>query len=137
MSAWAFWILVDNKIMTSNQVKFFEHEFSFRTRKLVDQFLSDNSTDILYQHASDVTWAPYSKLHTGNYEKVQYDTMSDVAVLKMMSKENTYARAIQGKWLSDKTALVKVRYNSEFLDSNNERYSRSLNQSRGCESTTL
>ncbi len=54
MSAWAFWILEDKKIMTSNQVKFSEHEFPFRTRKMVDQFLSDNSTDILYQHALDL-----------------------------------------------------------------------------------
>ena len=35
--------------------------------------------------------------------------MSDVVVLKVMSKENTYTRAIQGKWLSDKVALGKVR----------------------------
>jgi hypothetical protein len=35
--------------------------------------------------------------------------MSDVVVLKIISKENTYTRAIQGKWLSDKVALEKVR----------------------------
>ena len=35
--------------------------------------------------------------------------MSDVVVLKVMSKENTYTRAIQGKWLSDKVVLGKVR----------------------------
>jgi hypothetical protein len=35
--------------------------------------------------------------------------MSDVVVLKVMDKENTYTRAIQGKWLSDKVALGKVR----------------------------
>ena len=34
--------------------------------------------------------------------------MSDVVVLKVGSKENTYTRAIQGKWLSDKLALSKV-----------------------------
>ena len=39
MSVWALWIQEDKKIMTSNQVKFAEHEFPFRTRKMVDQFL--------------------------------------------------------------------------------------------------
>ena len=34
--------------------------------------------------------------------------MSDVVVLKVGSKENTYTRAIEGKWLSDKLALSKV-----------------------------
>ncbi len=75
----------------------------------MDQFLSDNSTDILYQHASNVTWVPYNKLHVGNYEKVHCDIMSDVVVLKGMSKENTHTRAIQGKELSDMVALEKVR----------------------------
>ncbi len=56
---------------------------------------SDNSTDILYQYASDVKWVSYNKLHVGNYEKVHYDTMSDVVVLKVGSKENTCTRAIQ------------------------------------------
>ncbi len=74
MSAWALWIPEDTKIMTSNQVKFAEYEFPFRTQKMVDQFLSDNATDILYQHASDVTWVPYKKLHVCNHEKVHYDT---------------------------------------------------------------
>ena len=69
---------------------------------MIDQILPDNlnSTDILYQHASDVKWLPYNKLHVGNYDKVHYDTKSDVVVLKVGSKENTYTRAIQGKWLS-------------------------------------
>ncbi len=66
MSAWTLWIPEDKKIMTSNQVKFAEHDFPFRTKKMVDRFLSDNSTDILYQHASNVTWVPYNKLHVGN-----------------------------------------------------------------------
>ena len=77
-------------------------------RKMIDQFLSDNSTDILYQHASDVKWEPYNKLHVASYERVHYDTKSDVVVLKIMSKEKTFTRAILGKWLNDKVALGKV-----------------------------
>jgi hypothetical protein len=95
MSQWALWTLEDKKIMTSNQVKFSEHEFPFQTRKMVDQFLLDNITDILYQHASNVTWVHYKKLHVSNYEKVHYDTVSDLDVLKVMSKEKTYTSAIQ------------------------------------------
>jgi hypothetical protein len=68
--------------LSAAELKFSEHEFPFRTRKMVDQFLSDNLTDILYQHASDVTWVPYNKLHVCNYKKVHYDTMSGVVVLK-------------------------------------------------------
>ena len=37
---------------------------------MVEQFLADNSTDILYQHASDVKWVPYNKFHFGDYPKV-------------------------------------------------------------------
>ena len=75
---------------------------------MIDQFLSDNSTDILYQEASDVKWEPYNKLHVANYERVHYDTKSDVVVLKIMSKENTFTRAIFGKWLNDKVTSGKV-----------------------------
>ena len=75
---------------------------------MIDQFLSDNSTDILYQHASDVKWEPYNKLHVANYQRVHYDTKCDVVVLKIMSKENTYTREIQGKWLSDNVTLNRV-----------------------------
>ena len=53
---------------------------------------------------------PYNRLHVGNYERVHYDTKSDVVVLKVMSKENTYTRAIQGKWHSDQLVLKQVSH---------------------------
>ena len=37
-------------------------------------------------------------------------TQSDVVVLRIMSKENTFTRAIQDKWLSNKVALGKVHH---------------------------
>jgi hypothetical protein len=75
MRAWAFWVPEDKTIMTANQVRFDEHEFPFRKRKMVEQHLSDNSTDILFQHhASDVIWAPYNKLPVSNYRKVHHMT---------------------------------------------------------------
>jgi hypothetical protein len=46
MSAWAFWIPEDKKIMTTNQAQFDEHEFPVRKRKMVEQHLSNNFTDI-------------------------------------------------------------------------------------------
>ena len=75
---------------------------------MIDQYLSDNSTDILYQHASNVKWEPYNKLHVANYERAPFDAKSDVVVLKIMSKGNTFTRAIFGKWLNDKVTLGKV-----------------------------
>jgi hypothetical protein len=52
---------------------------------MVEQHLSDNSTDILFQQASDVKWVPYNKLHVSNYRKVHHDKMSNVVVLTMES----------------------------------------------------
>jgi hypothetical protein len=42
------------KIVTTNQVKFSEHEFPFRKRSLVEKHLIDNSTDMLFQSPSNV-----------------------------------------------------------------------------------
>jgi hypothetical protein len=76
-------------LMTLNQVKFHEHEFP-----MVEQFLSDNSTDILFKAASDVKWVVYNKLHVGNYSKVHHDKVSDVIVLQVYSQENTFTRVL-------------------------------------------
>ena len=56
-----------------------------------EQHLSDNSTDILFQQASHVVWAPYNKLRVINNRE---DKMSDVVVLKVERQKNTYTRAI-------------------------------------------
>ena len=71
--------------------------------------MSDNSTDILFQQASDVIWVPYNKLHVSNYRKVHYDEMSDVVVLKLESQKNTYTRAILSKFLADSNELLGIR----------------------------
>ncbi len=55
----------------------------------VEQHLTDNSTDILFQQASHVKWVPYNKVHLMNYRKVHHDIMSDVVVLKVESQKNT------------------------------------------------
>ncbi len=63
-----------------------------------------------FQSAADVTWVPYNKLHVGDYEKAHYDKVSDVVVLKVNSKENTYTRAIMYKWTMDSLELENTRY---------------------------
>ena len=76
---------------------------------MVEQHLSDNSTDILFQQASDVIWVPYNKLHVSNYRKVHHDKMSDVVVLKVESQKSTYTRAILSKFLADSNELLRIR----------------------------
>ncbi len=71
--------------------------------------MSDNSTDILFQQASDVKWVPYNKLHVCNYRKVHHDKMSDVVVLNVESQKNTYTRAIWSKCLADSNELLRIR----------------------------
>jgi hypothetical protein len=66
-SSWALWVLKDKKIMTTNLERSNEHEFPFRKRKMVEQHLSDNSTDILFQLASHVICVLNNKLHVSNY----------------------------------------------------------------------
>ncbi len=40
--------------------------------------------------ASQVKWEPYNKLHISNYKKVHYDVVSDVMVLQVNTRENTF-----------------------------------------------
>jgi hypothetical protein len=47
---------------------------------MVEQFLEDNSTDILFKSASDVIWVVYNKLHVGNYSKVHDDKVSQIVL---------------------------------------------------------
>jgi hypothetical protein len=42
-----------NHLITSNQARFDEYSFPFRKQKMVEQFQSDNSTDILHKKPSD------------------------------------------------------------------------------------
>ena len=76
---------------------------------MVEQHLSDNSTNILFQQASYVIWVPYNKLHVCNYRKVHHDKMSDVVVLKVESQKSTYTRAILSKFLADSNELLRIR----------------------------
>ncbi len=80
---------------------------------MVEQFLSDNSTDILFKSALDVKWVVYNKLHVGNYSKVHYDMVSGGLVLGVNSEENTFTRVLMHKCVLDKSELEQV-HNREF-----------------------
>ena len=74
--------------MSSNQAEFSEHEFPFRNRRMIDQFLSDNSTDILYQHASDVKWEPYNKLHVATVQFKASGSATKLSWVKCVTDSN-------------------------------------------------
>jgi hypothetical protein len=94
--------------MTSNQVKFDEYLFPFRKQKMVEQYQSDNSTDILFSTPSNVKWIPYNRLHLANYTRVHFDSTSDVMVMLINTETNTYTRVTQTRYLLDKLEWSKV-----------------------------
>ena len=53
---------------------------------------------------------PYNKFHVGDYEKAHYDKVSDVVVVKVNSKEDTYTCAIMYKWTMDLLELENTRF---------------------------
>jgi hypothetical protein len=112
-SAWSFYVPERKKIVTTNQVKFSEHEFPFRKRSMVEKHLIDNSTDMLFQSPSYVKWVPYNKFHGGNYDKVHYDNISDVMVLLVVSESNTYTCTSMSRWQHDQLSLHKSRHREQ------------------------
>ncbi len=102
MSTWAFWVQEVKKIMTTNKVRFNEHEFPFQKRQMVEQHLSENPTDILFQQVQ------YNKLHVSNYCEVHHDKISNVVVLKVESQKNAYTLAIWSKYLADSNELFNI-----------------------------
>ncbi len=107
--AYILYIPERKALITTNQIKFDESEFPFRKAKMVEQYLSDNSTDILFQSAADVTWVLYNKFHVGDYEKAHHDKIGDVVVRQINLKENTFTRAIMHKWTMDRLELEHTR----------------------------
>ncbi len=76
-----------------------EHKFPIWKKKMDEQFLSDNSTDILFKLASEVKWTVYNKLHVGNYtsSKVYHDKVSYVTVLHVNSQECPFRLVLKQK----------------------------------------
>jgi hypothetical protein len=107
-SAYSFFIPEKNTMMSSNQAKFDENLFPFRKEKVVEQYQSDQSTDILYRSQSNVKWIPYNRLHISNYTRIHYDSASDMMVMRVNTEANTYTRVTQHQWLMDKLDLSKA-----------------------------
>jgi hypothetical protein len=86
-SAYVLYIQERKTFNASNQVKINEHEFPIWKKKMVEQYISDDSTHILFKSAMDVIWIIYNKLHVGNYSKVHHYKVSNVVVLQVNSQE--------------------------------------------------
>ena len=80
----------------------------FPVEEVVQQYLSDNSTDFLYLSNSDVNWILYNKLHVGNYRKVRHAKISDLVVPRVNTQETAYTHAIMNKWLIGQFDLDKA-----------------------------
>jgi hypothetical protein len=81
---------------------------SFCKRSIVDKFQRDHSVDILFQAPSNIKWAPYNSLHTSNYTRVHYDTVSDVMAVRVNSSPNTNVQVTQKQYNMDLMDLLKV-----------------------------
>ena len=68
----------------------------------------ENSCYILYQTPSQVKWEPYNKLHISNYKKVHYDVVSDVMVLQVYTRKNTFVRVTQKQFNDDLLNLLTI-----------------------------
>ncbi len=102
--------------MSSNQVQFDETVSPFRKKKVHEQYQWDYSTEILFSNPSDVKWVPYTRLHISKYNRVYYDSTSDVMVMQVNWETNMYIRVThcwQLQWLKDKLALSKAVIDEE------------------------
>ena len=101
-SGYKLFIPETGKTIVSNQVKFDERSFPYRKQKVLDQDKQDELTNILHRVPSSSNWVPYDKsLPSTMYEKVHYDTQSDVLILRLTNAENTYAKTTHIQYLKD------------------------------------
>ena len=96
MSAYKFYVPSTRKIMLCNQAKFDELFFPYRTREILERDKDDHRTNILGRVPSGSKWIPYDKSIASNlYEKVHYDSASDVLILRLTTEPNTYIKTTQ------------------------------------------
>ena len=84
-------------------------------RKMVEQHLSDNSTGILFQQASDVKWVPYKKLHVSNYRKVRVTHRTLKGLDPRINPDKPPRNFRDAMKALDKQAWAAA-YNSEFVE---------------------
>ena len=101
-SGYKLFIPETGKILVSNQVKFDERFFPYRKQKVLDQDKQDEITNILHRVPSTSTWIPYDKsLPPNMYEKVHYDSQSDVLILRLTNSKDTYSKTTHLQYLKD------------------------------------
>ncbi len=59
--------------MILKPAKYAKHIYPFRKNKFADEFIVDNSTDILYQGPTHVEWVVSHSNQVSNYREVPYD----------------------------------------------------------------
>ena len=102
MSAYKFFIPEGRKLMLCNQARFDELLFPFRKQSIIEQDKDDHRTNILTRDAAGSKWVPYDKsLPTSAYEKVHYDTVSDVLVLRLKGQANTCSKVTQMQYFQN------------------------------------
>jgi hypothetical protein len=80
-----------------------------RTCSLIAREVSSiRSKGIAQSAPSDIKWAPYNRLHTSNYTRVHYDTVSDVMVMRVNSSPNKFVRVTQKQYNLDMLDILKV-----------------------------
>jgi hypothetical protein len=86
MSAYKFYMLDTNKLLLSNQGRFDETLFPFRTESIIAQDKEDHLTNILRRVPSGATWVAYDKtLPPNSYEVLQHDPASDVPIMRLVN----------------------------------------------------
>ena len=107
MSAYKFFIPEGRKLMLCNQARFDELLFPIRKQSIIEQDKDDRRTNTLTRDATGSKWVPYDTLlATSAYEKVHYDTVSDVLVLRLKGQANTFTKVTQMQYFQDSPEVI-------------------------------
>jgi hypothetical protein len=99
MSAYKFYVPSTRKMMLCNQAKFDELFFPYRTLEILERDKDDHRTNILGRVPSGSKWVPYDKSIPSNlYDKVHYDSASDVLILRLTTEPNTNIKTILSEY---------------------------------------
>jgi hypothetical protein len=88
-SLWLFYFPERNSIYTTNQAKFDEHVFPFCKASVIDTYLMDNATYILYQHPNNIKWMLYNAKHATNYKEVHHNKIRGISTFQVLTAEKT------------------------------------------------
>jgi hypothetical protein len=96
------YILSSRKIVISNEVRFDELRFPYSKQAIIDQNNADTQTNILSRVPSGATWVPYDKsLLVRKSQTAHFDPKSDVSILRLVDKTDTYTKTTQQEYFRD------------------------------------